>query len=178
MRRRQTRRTFAVVLGGALAASSLTACDVSLHRDRPSDSATAAQPRAVASHVDVMRMLDLVGSINPTYVAAHGTCIPIDGEGRSRLIYLMLPAESSYVRLDVVAPSRGPIELIDLVRGVPDGRIWAATLDHPRQPAKARLFASANDKTPETEEWPDQDPRSQRLREVAAIAIEAPCLQR
>ena len=166
-----------IVTTTACMAAALLACDTPIHRDRQPDNFSAALA-APAGPVDAMHMLDLAGSINPTYVAAHGTCIPIDAAGRSRLIYLMLPAESSYVRLSVVAPAHGSVEMIDLVRGVPDGRMWAATLEHPRQPARSWLFASANDKTPATEEWSDQDPRSQRLREIGGIAIEAPCVER
>jgi hypothetical protein len=123
-----------------------------------------------------MHLLRLDAWVAPSNVAVNGTCIPIDATGRSRLIYLMLPAESSYVRMTVVAEPRGPITMVDLVRGIPDGRIWSATLEGPRAAVTARLFASANDKTPVTEEWLAQDQRTQRLTDVASAAIQAPCV--
>lgn len=167
-----------ILITGCWTAAALAACDAPIHRDRQADTASVAQTRVAAGPVDAMHMLDLAASINPTYVAAHGTCIPIDAEGRSRLIYLMLPAESSYVRLSVIAPSHGPVDMIDLVRGVPDGRIWSATLERSRRQATSRLFLSANDKAPATDQWSDQDARSQRFQEIGAVAIEAPCAQR
>jgi hypothetical protein len=139
------------------------------------DSTSAA--RASAPLPDVMRLLRLDASVAPTNVASFGTCIPIDGTGRSRVVYLMLPAESSYVRLTVVARPGGPIEMVDLVRGIPDGRIWSATLDR-RRGATARVFASANDKSPIRDEWVLADQRTQRLTEVAMAAIQSPCASR
>jgi hypothetical protein len=125
-----------------------------------------------------MHLLRLEAFVSPGNVAANGTCIPFDASGRSRLIYLMLPAESSYVRLSVVARPGGPIDLVDLVRGIPDGRIWEATLEGPRGATTARLFASASDKSPVTDEWTAQDQRTQRLSEVAAAAIQSPCVSK
>ena len=171
MRPRQIRWTRATIL----TACALTACGASIHRDREADSTAARQSR-VATPVDATRMLDLSSAVNPANVAARGTCIPIDVEGRSRLIYLILPAESSYVRLTVVARPRKPIEMVDLVRGIPDGRIWSATLDGPHRPVTARLYSSASDKAPVTDEWPDQDLRSQQLLDVAGVAIGSPCV--
>jgi hypothetical protein len=121
-----------------------------------------------------MRLLRLDASVAPANVATYGTCIPIDESGRSRVVYLMLPAESSYVRLTVVGRPGEPIEMADLVRGIPDGRIWSATLNG-RRGATAHLFASANDKSPITDEWIAADQRTQRLTEVATTAISSPC---
>jgi hypothetical protein len=148
---------------------AMAACDRSARRDARTDTTNVA---AEAPAPDVMHLLDLDASVIPINVESHGTCISLDAARRSRVVYLMLPAESSYVRLAVVA-SHGPIDLVDLVRGIPDGRIWTATLDGSH--ATARLFKSASDKAPVTSEWPAGDQRVERLRTVATTAIQSPC---
>ncbi len=152
----------------------LAGCAGAARQDASESRTRAATAATSAERPDEMRLLDLGAAVNPTNVAARGTCISIDAERRSRVVYLMLPAESSYVRLAVVSP-REPIEMVDLVRGIPDGRIWSATYDGARRSATARLFASANDKSPATDEWFAGDPRLQRFLDVARTAIQSPC---
>lgn len=174
MRRRHLRLLAPVLL----TALSLAGCDNSFQSNARVQlaSASGTPSDAAPTPPDVMHLLRLEGLVSPGNVAANGTCIPFDASGRSRLIYLMLPAESSYVRLTVVARPGGSADMVDLVRGIPDGRIWSATLEGPRGTTTARLFASANDKAPTTDEWSAQDQRTQRLSEVAAAAIQSPCV--
>ncbi len=155
-------------------AAALAACDGAAHRDAGESRTPAISVAEPAPLPDVTRLLNLDASVTPINVAAHGSCIAIDADRRSRVVYLMLPAESSYVRLAVVAP-HGSVDVVDLVRGIPDGRIWSATFNASRRSATARLFASANDKAPVTTDWPAGDPRLERLLEVAGTAIQAPC---
>jgi hypothetical protein len=154
---------------------ALAACDTAAHRAAQSDS---ARDKAAASTrpVDALHLLELGAAVNPSNVAERGTCLALDAERRSRLIYLLLPAESSYIRFAIVS-HRGQVDMIDLVRGIPDGRIWTATFEGAGGPATERLFASASDKKPATKVWPVGDLRLNRLHEVASVAIETPCAQ-
>src|SRR5215467_3437301 len=112
----------------ALACAS-AACGAFGRHDAPQDSTSlAVATPAPKPPPDVMRLLALDAALSPANAGARMTCIPIDAAGQSRLIYMLLPAESSYVRLTVVS-ARGAIEMVDLVRGIPDGRIWSATAE-------------------------------------------------
>jgi hypothetical protein len=129
---------------------------------------------AASAQVDVAHLLDVGAYLSADYIAKHGTCLPTD-DAHSRTVYALLPADASYLRLSVYAPARRPIEMIDLVRGVSDGRIWTATFKSSTTVVTARTFASNNDPAPAIEQWSPEDPRSQRLRSLAAIAIEPTC---
>ena len=125
--------------------------------------------------VDPRHMLDLERFLNDGYVAMHGSCLETDARpDRSRLLYVMMPEDTTYIRLTVVSPANGgEIELIDLVRGLPNGGQWAATQLQPNAPAVTRLFKSISDKSPivsslTADNIPD-------LRSVAAAALKLPC---
>lgn len=161
--------------GCAALVCAVNACGSSAFGVASRDTAVATQAATAPTRsIDVATLLALDAAVAPANVEAHGTCIATDAEHRSRVIYLWLPAELSYARFAVAAPQRAP-EMIDLVRGIPDGRIWSATYEKSRGSATARLFASASDKSPVTETWPEGDPRLQQLRKLATTAIQAPC---
>jgi hypothetical protein len=154
-------------------AACLAAACTSSSPERSADDSPGA-PASVAP-VDASRLLDVFTYVRADYLAAHGTCLPTDAEGRSRVVYALLPGDASYLRLAVAAP-RGTIEMIDLVRGAPDGRIWIATLEPAGREVTARTFASNNDPTPRVETWPMDDPRARRLHYLANAALQSTCL--
>jgi len=112
-----------------------------------------------------------------------GSCIKTDPDpGRSRIIYAILPGESTYVRLNVVALDSRRVDMIELVRGVTGGgggRIWTA-ITHARGgqlgPVVTELFASASDKAPATSEVPVDGPAGQLLQNIATAAMKLPCV--
>jgi hypothetical protein len=141
--------------------------------DRSAGDTLGVQALARAQ-VDVSHLLDVGAYLSGDYIAKHGTCLPT-GDARSRTLYALLPSDASYLRLSVYAPANRSIEMVDLVRGVSDGRIWTATFKSSASVVTARTFASNNDPAPAIEQWSPDDPRSQRLRSLAAIAMEPTC---
>ncbi len=164
-------RAWALSLVGA----SLIAC--SQESGRVSRVATNdATPFASSTGpIDPRHMLDLERYLNESYVAMHGACLESDSRpDRSRLLYVMMPEDTAYIRLTVVSPANGgEIELIDLVRGLPDGGQWAATQLQPNAPAVTRLYKTISDHAPVVSSLTaDNIPE---LRSVAAAALKLPC---
>ena len=164
-------RTWALSLVGAslIACSQQSGAVAHVATNEATPSAPSGGP------VDPRRMLDLERYLNDGYVAMHGSCLETDSRpDRSRLIYVMMPEDTAYFRLTVVSPANGgEIELIDFVRGLPNGGQWAATQLQANAPAVTRLFKSISDKAPIISSLPaDYIPE---LRSVAAAAVKLPC---
>jgi hypothetical protein len=165
-----------------VSAICVAACRGAGDQRERSDSAT----RAVAtdqSPVDPARVLALQPYFaEDRFKTVGGTCIKTDPEpGRSRILYAVLPSESTYVRLNVVSVDGRRLDMIELVRGVSGGggaRIWTA-MTHGRNgqlgPIVTELFASASDKAPTTTELPVDGAAGQVLQAVAAAAMKLPC---
>ncbi len=143
----------------------------------PADS-TAAQPASErAEAVNIANALDLSQVLTAGYVAAHGSCIPTaSAPARSRLLHVLIPDQSSYLRLNVVtSPDGSRPELIDLARGVGGTRIWYATVERGASTVRTETFVNQGDKKPVVTELPFSDPAGQRLEQLARDALSLPC---
>ena len=100
--------------------------------------------------IAVERLLSLGSRITDSYVEVHGSCLSTaPAPERSRLVYLMLPEDTGYVRINVVTSANGAtIDIIDLVRGLPSGAQWSATQTHANSDAVTRAFATISDHAP------------------------------
>ncbi len=172
------RRIFAMV-----ATLSVAACNGGDQRAKR-DSAAPAEATDHAASIDPVSALGLERYFTENeFRLVGGTCIKTDPEpGRSRTIYAILPGESTYVRLNVVALDGRRVDMIELVRGVSGGgggRIWTA-LTHARNgqlgPVVTQLFASASDKAPATSELPVDGPAGQLLKNIATAAMSLSCV--
>jgi hypothetical protein len=172
----------AAAIIAVLAALYLTACSGREQRVK-SDSATPAEA-VDRTPVDPVGALALARYFTDDgFRSVGGACIKTDPEpGRSRIIYALLPSESTYVRLNVISLDGRRVDMIELVRGVTGGggaRIWTA-ITHARDgrlgPIVTELFASANDKAPATSEIPADGSAGQLLQNIATAAMRLPCV--
>lgn len=148
------------------------------------DSVASAEAAEHAAPIDPVSALGLQHYFTENgFRSVDGTCIKTDPEpGRSRTIYAILPGESTYVRLNVVALDGRRLDMIELVRGVSGGgggRIWTA-ITHARNgqlgPVVTQLFGSASDKAPATSELPVDGPAGQSLQNIATAAMRLSCV--
>jgi hypothetical protein len=155
----------------ALAATLASCRDESI--SRRADPAAVAATAPIQRPIDPMQALDVMKDLSPSnFQSSRGTCLRTDPDaGSSRLVYLQLPSDTAYLRINVVS-GRGSLEMVELVRGVSGGRIWSATLG---SALVVHTFASASDHSPLTVQLPSSGPEAQRLRAVASAAVQLPC---
>jgi hypothetical protein len=136
------------------------------------------EPNApITTTIDAGRMLSLESRITDAYVTAHGSCLTTGlRPERSRLLYLMLPEDTAYLRLNVVSSANGvTVEMIDFVRGLPSGAQWSATQRGAKDPVVTRTFASISDHAPLMGELAADGVDARRLRAVATNALGLHC---
>ncbi len=163
------RRFLAIVI-----CSAALACGRSESTVATTDQAATA---AALGTVNVAHALDLQAFLSPKYIANNGSCIATEpAPARSRMIYVLAPDRSLYVRFNVVTSRDGSrLEMLDLARGVGDRRIWYATLGRGSRIMQARTFASQADKNPVVIDLPIEGTDGQRLVQLARLAVDGPC---
>jgi len=143
---------------------------------RSSQASTAAEATRETA-VDASRMLSLTQYINDANVGEHGTCLATATRpDRSRLIYLVIPEDTAFIRFNVVTSADGAgIQLIDFLRGLPNGGQWSATQARSHDAVVSRTFASITDHAPRIITFGGDGLEAQRLRELAAAALGLTC---
>jgi hypothetical protein len=141
---------------------------------RKSTDAVAAPQRIV----EPLRLLDIASQIDDQQMAANGSCLKTGSPPeRSRLLYMILPRDSSHLRLNVVTSSDGNrVNMIDLVRGSGAGTLWAATQIGATASIVTRAFTSISDRAPTLGSLPADGQEAQLLRAIAAAAIRVSCV--
>jgi hypothetical protein len=165
------RRSVAIVAAGA----TLIACQ---DAPRASDAVRAVADRSTINRapIDPTRAMDVARHLSSSaFQSLKGTCIRTDPGNGSRILYTLLPSETAYVRLNVVASNQS-LALVEFVRGASGGRIWTAAW-HPSSgtPVTMQTFASASDHSPLTLQSAADGREAQLLRSIAAAAIALPC---
>ncbi len=141
------------------------------------DTSSVQSTSKTVEPVNVANALSLSEVLTADYVAAHGSCVSTAAApARSRLLHILIPDQSSYLRLNVVTSADGSRpEMIDLARGAGGSRIWYATLDRGATSVRMETFVNQGDKHPNVAEVALGDPTGQRLEQLARAALSLPC---
>ena len=169
----------AALVAAALSVASLSCAGDASSGERPggpasSESETRAQIPSSSEPADAV---DLAPLFTESLVAQQGTCLPTEREpARSRLVYSLLPAQGSYLRLTVVTSPDGarPV-MVDLARGLTGRRILYATLVPSAGLVRLRTFRSASDQHPLVTDVPLANSAAQQLLLLGERALTLPC---
>jgi hypothetical protein len=176
LRSHEFRRHHATCAIGALCAVAVS-CDSASQQAPTKKQSSSVSAAPTTPTIAVERLLSLRSRITDSYVHAHGSCVPTAPRPeRSRLVYLMLPEDTGYVRINVVTSANGAtVEMIDLVRGLPLGGQWSATQAHATADVVTRAFATISDHAPLLGSLSATGAEARQLRDVATATLGLPC---
>ncbi|HKW12065.1 MAG TPA: hypothetical protein VJO33_16885 [Gemmatimonadaceae bacterium] len=169
----------AAAVGGALLACASDPHDASSGEQRGTPPSADSAQQTTESNSSSREATEAIVAVLVTdsLIAREGTCLQIErAPARSRLIYSLLPAESSYLRLAVVTSPDGarPV-MVDLARGLTGRRILYATLAPGAGLVRLRKFRSASDQHPLVTDVPLGHPAAQHLLLLGERALTLTC---